>query len=131
VALTPGEARGWTLRYALSARNPDGERLAEHLAARGRVPNLGMEVEIDGPTEWTQRLAAAGWTAHEAAAAAIPRPPRLEILDRDGRVVWSGALPATELGVPGAQILDEALVARVVRGQSTPPIVPVGCAPRA
>lgn len=129
--LTPEEARGWTLRYVLSPLGSTGEALAGRLAERGRLPDLGQQVALVVRTPWTRRLAAAGWAATECVARDLAGPiPRLEILNRQGSVVWSGKLPADELQVPGAVILDQALVARVARGQPTPRLVPVGCAPR-
>lgn len=129
--LTPAEARGWTLRYVLSPLGGAGEALASHLAERGRLPDLGQQVALAARSPWTQRLAAAGWAATECVAADLASPiPRLEILNRQGSIVWSGNLPDDELRVSGAEILDQALVARVARGQPTPRIVPVGCAPK-
>ena len=129
--LTPAEARGWTLRYVLSPLGRTGEALAGRLAERGRLPDLGQQVALVVPSPWTRRLAAAGWAASGCVADDLAGPvPRLEILNREGRVVWSGGLPADELQVPGAEILDRPLLARVARGQPTPRVVPVGCAPR-
>jgi hypothetical protein len=129
--LGPEEARGWTLRYVLSPLGGSGEALAGRLTARGRLPDLGQQVALVAQSPWTRRLAAAGWSATECAARDLAGPiPRLEILNRQGSVVWSGKLPDDELLVPGAEILDQALVARVARGQPTPRLVPVGCAPR-
>ena len=126
-ALRPGEAQGWTLRYELSPQDRVGESLIRRLIARHARSDFGTEIVLHGDAGWANRLADAGWKT--VAAGAEPVVPHLDILNARRAVIWTGLVPGDDLLLPGAALLDRELLARVVRGQSTPHVVPVGCAP--
>lgn len=129
-ALT-NRANGWRLEHWLPANRPLTPRLMELLEQRGPRPGVVEEIHFDRrqrDSAGITRFSRAGWkTVVDGTETRRSPEPELRIFAPDGSLAWHGGYRAGELAGKGVVLLDDVVLVRLIRGESGPDHVPVGC----